>query len=460
MVRYKSRAATRRRGRTWSQFAKQYVGTAAGATLGFIAADTGGAMVGGKKAWDYLKPKEDEEDDNMVPLLEAAGITPKKQMRSGKYGNKRFAKPSKKFSSPLTKYQAQGIVFNKETYGKVVSPDCVYIGHSTYDQEQISTTICLAILRKLFKKAGYDVTSTKETLPLKDDITTSEGFKFQIVVENIETGVITNYDLETVVADTLETIATRSFIATGFSFFDYINNVMKQDNAVNFTIINHCILYSKDRYGSSGGDSNYRLASSMNMKNEVMVLHSRSTLIVQNVTVGAISSNSDDTAVDAQPLKGYLYQFAGGCPSSKQRGNYGISRLGNSGLILHRAQDLIPAEDFKEPPIPALFNNCYKASNIILEPGSLKKAEVISNWRGYFNNILFGSLTTKRGPFLSFNTPGKSQMVSLEEALNTGSSNLITTTYQCEKTVGVYFITGPKPTCVAKHTEVQNSLPA
>jgi hypothetical protein len=45
-----------KRSRTWGEFGKQAVGTAAASTLGFIHADVGGAMAFGKRAYDYLAP--------------------------------------------------------------------------------------------------------------------------------------------------------------------------------------------------------------------------------------------------------------------------------------------------------------------------------------------------------------------------------------------------------------------
>jgi len=456
--RFKSKPATRKR--TWKEFGKQAVAGAAGATLGFIHANTGGAMVGGKKAWDYVAPDlESKDEDMMAPLLEAAGIFPKKTMGGAvTYGNRKFSKPRKNFYNPLTKYQAQGVVFTKEVYGKVTSPDCVYICHSTYDQEQLARTIALAILRKLFKKGGYDCTSTKEALPLTDFMAFSEGIRFQITTENIDTGALVNYSYETVATDTLDSIVGTNFLAQSFSFFDFINLIMSQnDNAV-YTILNSVRLFTQDKHGPVTTVSDWRLKANLNMKNEIMKIYSHSRLVVQNATKGAASGSADDTAVDAQPLTGFFYQFAGGAPASKQRDNTGLSRLRSFGLQLHRAQDLSPPEDFKEPPLPATFNNCYKASNIGLEPGTMKRADLTSTWSGYFNNILFRSLTQKRGASLQFNTPGKCQLIALEEALNSGSTNLITTSYQSEKKMGVMFITGPKPIMIAKHEEVQYNL--
>jgi len=458
--RFKSKPATRKR--TWKEFGKQAVGSAAGATLGFIHANTGGAMVGGKKTWDYLAPDLEvkEDEDMMTPLLEAAGVFPKKTMGGAvTYGNRKFSKPSKKFYSPLTKYQSNGVVFTKEVYGKVTSPDCVYICHSTYDQEQLARTIALAIVRKLIKKAGYNPTSTKETLPFKDYMSNSEEFRFQITTEAIDTGVLVNYSYETIISDTLESIVSANFLGQGFSFFDFINLVMSQNDTSTFTLLNHVALYSKDAYGTNETPLKaWRLAASLNMKNEIMKVYSHSRLVVQNATKGSASGSADDTAVDAQPLTGFFYQFAGGAPESKQRDNNGLSRLRSFGLQLHRAIDLIPNEDFKEPPLPATFNNCYKASRVGMEPGTMKRADITSNWSGYFNNILFARLSQKRGPTLQFNTPGKCQLIALEEALNTGSTNFITTSYQSEKKMGVMFITGPKPVMIAKHEELMYNL--
>lgn len=54
--------ATQTEERTFKDFGTQVVGTAAAAALGFIAADVGGAMVAGKKTWDYLGPQKPSKD--------------------------------------------------------------------------------------------------------------------------------------------------------------------------------------------------------------------------------------------------------------------------------------------------------------------------------------------------------------------------------------------------------------
>jgi len=436
----------KKRNRTWKEYGRQVVGTAAASTLGFIGANTGGAIVAGRKTWDYLAPNLDVE------------MLPENNMRykSGGVVSK-FGKPKKGYQTPLDVYQNNGVVFNKEVFGQVSSPDCVYIGHSTFDEEQITRTICLAILRKLFKKGGYNVTSTKETLPCTDNINNSEMFKFQIVTENIDTGATTDLDYETQPTDTLESISGANFNGNTFNFYDFIHNILKETDLTTFPIINHVILYAKDRYGSAGNDSNYRLKASLNMKNETMKIYSRSNLIVQNVTKGAESGTIVTEAIDAQPLKGVLYQFAGGVPQVKQRQNFRLNRMLSRGVFLNRAQDLTPAEDFKEPPNPDYFNNCYKAGKVTLLPGTLKKTHIISTWSGMFNNLMF-SLTSKRGSSLLYNVAGKSQLVALEEELNSGSANLITTSYECEKICGVMFVTGPAPSCLAKHEELNYSL--
>jgi len=459
---YDERPAKRRkpRQRTWSEFGKQVAGGAAASTLGYIHGNLPTAIEAGTAAYEYLAPDlemdVDDEEDRMTPLLEAAGITPKNinGMSSGKYYNKSFRRPSKggKYS-PLTKYQANGVVYNKEIYGKITSPDCVYIGHSTYDLEGIAMTITLAILRKIFKKGGMTMTSTKER-PFGGTLTDGFGFKIQIVTCNINDGSFVHYDIKTSAVDSFEDIALKPFLGQGFCFFDLINLLMQQNDSSTIQILETVVLYTIDKYGTGGDNEEWRLAASLNMKNEVMKVYLHSTLHVQNVTKGSSSASNDDTAVDAQPLKGVFYHFSGGTPTSKQHDNFKTSRILSNGTILLKASQLSPAEDFKEPPIPAYFNNCYKASKIGLEPGSIKKANVYSYFSGYFNNVLFGRLTTKRGQNFLFNTPGKSQLIALEEVLNTGSDNLITCSYQREINMGVMFITGKASVAVAKHTEI------
>jgi len=59
--------ATQTQERSFKDLGTQVVGTAAAATLGFIAADVGGAMVAGKKTWDYLAPQQPNMMDVDVP---------------------------------------------------------------------------------------------------------------------------------------------------------------------------------------------------------------------------------------------------------------------------------------------------------------------------------------------------------------------------------------------------------
>ncbi len=57
--------------RSFKDFGTQVVGTAAAATLGFIAADVGGAMVAGKKTWDYLaQPSKDKGKKTMKDFMD------------------------------------------------------------------------------------------------------------------------------------------------------------------------------------------------------------------------------------------------------------------------------------------------------------------------------------------------------------------------------------------------------
>jgi len=454
--RYKSKPATRKR--TWKEFGRQAVGTAAASTLGFIGANTGGAIVAGRKTWDYLAPDlKVEEEDNMTPLLEAAGIYPKKTMVGTSYTTGKFNKLGRPSSevNHITKYQKNGILINKEVYGQIASPDCVYLTHSTYDQIAIAQAIGSAILRKIFKKGGYNVTSVTERLPLQDDQANSENFKFQMNTALIDSQTLSKFEWITINTDTIETMLVKNFNGQGFSLYDFIKASLQASELSTLQLIDNIVLYSRDRYEAEG--SNFRLAASLNMKNEILQLYSKSTMIVQNRTKSA-SGASETEVVDNQPLKGTLYQFAGGVPQSKQYDNFRINRMNDFAVLLNRAQDLTPSNDFKVPPVPKYFNNCYKSTGISLNPGNIKHCTISSTWSGYINNILFGSLTCRRGINLMINTPGKSQMVGLQETINSGSTNLITCTYEASKVIGANLISGPTPVCLPKFEEVNYNL--
>lgn len=364
-------------------------------------------------------------------------------VHQGKFVGK-FKKPRRsqgRVTRMKTQYQNSGYVCNKEVFGKVDSPDCVYIGHSTWDAPQIAEAIAIAALRKLCRKAGFNADSAEQELPFYA-YNDSDGFQLSWTLIRAD-GSLYNSDY-TIPGDT-----TLSSLATNSGFKSAVQDAMTSSVGTtgNFDRIT---LRSSDRNGVS---TNWRLASELNLKTEVLKIFSKSTLMVQNRTKSASGSSSTDV-IDNQPIKGFLYRMVGGVPQPKTMGS-SLNRATAQGIILKRAVDLSPAQLYKEPPVPSHFSNCYKSSYVGLQPGDMQRSSIMSQWTGYFNNLVSGKFLQRyTGDAVEF-APGKCELFAMEESLNSGSTNLLLANYEAEKTVGAVLISSKRPTMLAGHSELE-----
>lgn len=366
----------------------------------------------------------------------------------------RFRKPSRKLpkvAARVLPYQNTGFLSTKEIYGKVDDLDCVYIGHSTYDAEEIALVVAIATLRKLFKKAGFNADSPDQALPLFN-YGVASGFKLTWVTVRVD-GTETETSYETVTGSTLRTVAAAS------GFRQQIVDRMMLIDGNNRGDFDRIAVYSKDNYATG---TDWRLAAELNLRQEVLDVMCHSELTLQNRTKSASGDASTDV-VDNQPLKGFLYEFAGGVPTSKKM-NAGApaNRLNRvrygTGMILEQAIDLDPANLYKEPPNPKQWSNCYKSSRVNLEPGDMKKTVASVSYRGYWNNLICAKFVTRTNTTLNQYSVGKCQLFAMEERLNSGSTNLITVNYECDRKIGARLISTKNPIMLSdyKETELNN----
>lgn len=364
---------------------------------------------------------------------------------------KRFKRPTKKGRKlvGVAKCLKSGYVETKEVFGKVDDADCVYVGQSTFDISSLAKTIACAVLRKLFKKAGLNVTNPLGELNLywNDN---ADGFYINFQVRNSDGVIFTlpsSTGYVTVDGDTLESVATNCTLIARIA--DRLRAV-DSGNRGDFERIS---LYSSDRNGVS---TNTRLAAELDLRNEVIDVMISTTLTVQNRTKSADGS-TEITQIDNQPLKGYLYEFIGAVPQSKQYDMGVLNRIRPGGVFLEQSLDLSPALLFKEPPVPKTFSNCVKASRVNLQPGDMKKTTLHTHYRGYFNNIIQKMKATMRdttNDFVQY-AAGKCQLFALEERLNSGSTNYITVTYEIDRKIGAMLTTTRSPVALSGYATLQ-----
>ena len=345
----------------------------------------------------------------------------------GNYQGKFQLSAKNAFKGLRDKYQKNGYVYLIENYGAVADPDLVYIGHSTWNDGAVINAICGAILRKLFKiGCRIDPQTSYEVLSLTaPDVSAASAFKIVLDIRSA-TGATATID---------KLIPASSSIDSLVNFVLYASyEAMLKNNNPN--IIEKIYLYHGDH-----------LLYQMDMAKEVLHLAMSSHMVIQNRTRSAIGEGSTSTdLVDAQPLKGPVYEFSIGVPKIKADTPISLNQMENQGVILVRTGQFGGSDvtAYKEPPVRKLFQNCTKSAYVRLNPGALKSMTVGTDIKGYINNVIFK---------LRYNTQdtqtkqcfGKSQMACLEEELNSGSTQNITVSYECQHVAGASLITTRNP---------------
>lgn len=363
-------------------------------------------------------------------------------LSTGFYGGK-FKKPSsaRKGQGMEKVCQKKGHLINLEVHGDVADPDCVYITHNTYSTWQYAKVMAYAMVRKLLIKGGFNPDSVDQEIPFYD-YNNADGFKIQSIhVGGDGTRYPTTYI--TVDDDTLATILTSG----KFALVEIINALLVANDG---GYLERLSLYSSDRNGVS---TNWRLAAEINLEREVITLYASSSLVIQNRTKAAgTGADASIERVDNQPLKGYTYICAGACPKTQSMAVTQLDQVDTTGIQLARGAQLNGS--LKEPPLPNYFVNCYKRGFVQLEPGQMKTVSIYFKFKGFFNDVVGRLRPSGTGTGSSRATqlaPGKCQVFALEERLNSGSTNNITVSYECQKRYGCYFTTSKKSSMLAAY---------
>jgi len=358
--------------------------------------------------------------------------------------------------------RSKGYEAKVETYGAITDAHCVYLKHSSFHVTHIAQTIAAGLIRKLFKKMGYDIPD------------------FDVVLSGI--GPVgpdaTKYRLLFSYVDPTSVGASIGIYAFTFGSHDTLNDV-----AINgsdpYTIYNYLVGYMLDKadveplglelqVSDNSGTPNFITAAKLNLQNEYIYLNCRSTLRLQNRTTAPPGSTGTDTArftdvVDNQPLSGKVLTFKHGDPrlryasqppliydlagAAQTRGDSAqISGVNWSGMDLVRATDL--PQKYQEPPNKDHFVNCLSSKKFILNVGSCMQTGLSWKVHGRFTNVL-KKFRPQRGTTSYdsldrvFKIAGKSQIVVMEEYIRTENANTVKVGYEREYVCAASFISKP-----------------
>lgn len=374
----------------------------------------GVAKKGLNRVQAYRNQKAARASAQMANRRRKAGFT---GVSNGYYVGK-FKRPRKARNTQASKFLTTGIVENREVYGDISDPDCVYLTFSTFDRLLISKTVGLAILKKLFKKCGINIDSAQEEIPITD-YNNSVGAEVVVVFKNVSGNTPVS---KSITNDTSITSLYEGWPAYK-AWFENNNPDGSQLERI----------YLKGVNGQVLGE--------LNCMQEVLEVYSALQVSIQNRTKSA--ATTEDTyamdRVDNQPLVGKQYHFNGGVPKERQMGYSYLSMVGEEGLFLARPGAGL-ADSYKEPPVAKHFSNVSKVGTIRMNPGQIKTGKLYWKTRGFLNNII-PKWNTPTSATIYTRLPGKSMMFALEEQLNSGSTNKITVSYEMDRKIGARLIT-------------------
>jgi len=376
----------------------------------------------------------------------------KKRKSGGPYTGL-FTKPYKVAKSPQAYALSKGSMFTEETHGAVHDSNCVYITHSVASLGLISGCIRSAIVRTLLNKAGFRITNQFIELPVSDPVAgalaaeNSLGLRFVCTTKNPTSGAYVNY-----IYDTIDNLSFDS-VAGGFTELQF--RILEWMRGSVGATVHAQELYKVSVYRLDHSVVNHHvLAAELYMEDMNIDLNISSILVVQNRTLGALASSEtfETDRVDAQPIKGWIYEFKNGEPRVRHLGNalagsqnnYIFNGVAESGIQLIKGAQYGGAN---EPFEPKYFANIAKATRVLLQPGEMKKTYV--NWKtsGKYTNVMKKMQVTAWDPVSTFISGvfGKSQMIAFEEMMRTDATNKIRVSYERELNICVVVKESKRP---------------
>jgi len=309
----------------------------------------------------------------------------------------------------------------------------VGVGHVSWNTEAVKRALGHSLLRKLLQKAGAQIQTPYETLELLSINPDKAG----------PDGYVLRWEMTNVGATSFGSHAVAENETLNSLYESSIANVLG-DALVgqNPTIIQKIALFQKNGTAE-------RIAAQMNLRQEKIDLDVSVHTVIQNRTraaSGAAGSGSTSTTViDAQPLKGPVFEFSG-IPKTKMAGAQSFNIGYDKGVLLFRKGQLGANDQaaWAEPPVRKSYTNVVRSGYVRLAPGVLKDMEISKNWFGVYDSVMTKMrVITNSGT--DFYVPGKAQVCFLEEELNSGSANKIDVYFETQITAGCTWTTVKSP---------------
>lgn len=295
--------------------------------------------------------------------------------------------------------QRSGAVFKTEFGGSIVDSDCVYVGHVSCPIDTMQRALFMALTRKVFEKAGYQVTDWTQLVGFTGELHLSWYYQIQAVSPNVTTfpftGGVTSY----------------STIADGI--LSLLNVQVPSDKV---PILHEVALW----HGTT------LKIGHINLNSASASFNCYSELSIQNRTTadsGAGTNTESALNITNNPLHGLSYFGYGTSFYPLNLDSTLVAYVPfvadeNYGHFAVKSANSLPVVG-RKPPQANFFSGSVKTSACSIVPGGIKK------------NVLFTKVSMKIPDFYvkfrtgldnAVSTPikvGKIQMFALEKMMNT-----------------------------------------
>jgi hypothetical protein len=286
------------------------------------------------------------------------------------------------------KMAARGAMIKTETGGEVTDPECTFVGHTTCAPEKVLRVTIMAIVRKLFAKAGISIKAfTDDPQEWVTPVATQSTGSFVYYYSNAEVSAITERSIAMLAADNYDDLVTSVVTDMKTQFAG-----VSQPQLHKFDLI----LNTQPATGA-----HVLLPRRIECDKMFITLTMNSELTIQNRTVAATGGTGDEhrdmTDVQNNPLEGYSYYCTGNSFRVANRKNtgahvewgpdltYGQITQTNAAVVAVDAHD---GENTKRPPNAFYFKNTKRSAKQRLMPGGLMRSKLKWN-KTYHINKLF-----------------------------------------------------------------------
>lgn len=355
-------------------------------------------------------------------------------------------------------YTRYGFVTKTETNGVVADPDCCYITHTTIAPDDVITTLCLSIVRKLFYD-GVKWDYQKETDVFPNLVPYRLFLEQRNVMDGASALIIFNGNTPSELVGSTEVSGNFAYQLAEFSQYSPGPNTTQTANGLQ--------LYKIGLQENIGTVATPKWINRAELDLTTLKVHAlvKTSIKIQNRSKSATGSSSTDE-VNTNPLTGYKYNCFG--PAPRMRYYAGDSwRLQSfntiTGVNLTRGSEV--ENDLREPPMAKQVVNCNKSAKIMLQPGEMK-SDGLTYTKTMLLNQFLKKLFRRSGNGVGTNSEvtygiGNSLMFAFEDAINVNSTENISLAFELERTTGVYVSPGKRQMTMTKFRKyTQDNVPA